>query len=528
MSNILKYQNPAEPLLESKDTLNTSYLAFKRTLPDNLRLTPEKDYHMYAYWKLSGKPKNFKEGKRRGMFTWDNSDKGYHAGSIAEDRNTGIYHFMKPKHHPTVKYELDWFTKGLKTLEGGEQVPVEGKDKKFWEDFTSKYQLDSTGVDYRYVPIQKNGGILKAQGGTGNLYAPHPLSPVGIALNQARAMAKMKGDQQYLPPGVKEVVGPDGKKVAIRTEQPLVPLEQSIAEWLPGTGDVAEVGYIANDVKNGNYGSAALAAAMVALPGNVGKIFRKSDIPTSKLTEAERLGIPKGERSNPKALDNPQYWGYEQWNERYNAAVRAGNWEEVQRLRDLHFIRNAPNTKIVDENGMPVHMYHGSGRRFTEFATSWADIDEFARIKGLFTRHDRTTEVPVKLKMLKTKKIRPEDDNLRSYFTPEYGTALGYTPPPRKDPRLVYDTYLNVENPYTYVNGFETDFDGDLKETVMKSGYDGVFIPSYAKSMVPLNSSAQIKFADLITWDGKGNIIPIVKRDNFRNIDIRYQKGGKL
>jgi hypothetical protein len=46
---------------------------------------------------------------------------------------------------------------------------------------------------------------------------------------------------------------------------------------------------------------------MVALPGNVGKIFRKSDIPTSKLTEAERLGIPKGERSNLAALDDPQY-----------------------------------------------------------------------------------------------------------------------------------------------------------------------------------------------------------------------------
>lgn len=159
---ILKYQNPAEPLLESKDTLNTSYLAFKRTLPDNLRLTPEKDYHMYDYWKLNGEPKNFREGKRRGMFTWDRSDKGYHAGSIAEDRNTRIYHFMKPKHHPTVKYELDWFNKGLQTLEGGKQVPVEGKDKEFWEDFTSKYQLDTTGVDYRYVPIKKNGGILKA------------------------------------------------------------------------------------------------------------------------------------------------------------------------------------------------------------------------------------------------------------------------------------------------------------------------------------------------------------------------------
>lgn len=38
---------------------------------------------------------------------------------------------------------------------------------------------------------------------------------------------------------------------------------------------------------------------MIALPGNVGKVFRKSDIPTSKLTEAERLGIPKGERNQP-------------------------------------------------------------------------------------------------------------------------------------------------------------------------------------------------------------------------------------
>jgi hypothetical protein len=172
----------------------------------------------------------------------------------------------------------------------------------------------------------KNGGILKAQKGTGNLLTPHPLSPVGIALNQAKAMAKMKGEQQHLPPGVKEVVGPDGKKVAIRTEQPLQPLEQSIAEWLPGTGDVAEVGYIANDVKNGRYGSAALATAMIALPGNVGKILRKGDTPpVSKLSEAERLGIPKGQRSNPAALEDPQYWGYKQWNERYNAAVRAGN-----------------------------------------------------------------------------------------------------------------------------------------------------------------------------------------------------------
>ena len=55
---------------------------------------------------------------------------------------------------------------------------------------------------------------------------------------------------------------------------------------MPGTGDVAEIGYIANDVKNGKYGTAALAAAMVALPGNVGKMFRKSDVPVSKSIKA--------------------------------------------------------------------------------------------------------------------------------------------------------------------------------------------------------------------------------------------------
>ena len=170
-------------------TQDSEFNKFLMTLPDNLRLTPEKDYHMYDYWKLSGKPENFKEGKRRGMFTWDNSDKGYHAGSIAEDRNTGIYHFMKPKHHPTVKYELDWFNKGLQTLEGGKQVPVEGKDKEFWKDFTSKYQLDTTGVDYRYVPIKKNGGILKAQEGTGNGFWPKLWNAVkegGLAARDAK------------------------------------------------------------------------------------------------------------------------------------------------------------------------------------------------------------------------------------------------------------------------------------------------------------------------------------------------------
>ena len=40
----------------------------------------------------------------------------------------------------------------------------------------------------------ENGGILKAQERTENLLTPHLLSPIEIALNQAKILAKIKGD----------------------------------------------------------------------------------------------------------------------------------------------------------------------------------------------------------------------------------------------------------------------------------------------------------------------------------------------
>ena len=55
------------------------------------------------------------------MYTWDNSDNSWHGNTIAWDETTGIGHFLKPKHHSTIGYELDWFNKGLVT-EGIERV----------------------------------------------------------------------------------------------------------------------------------------------------------------------------------------------------------------------------------------------------------------------------------------------------------------------------------------------------------------------------------------------------------------------
>ena len=57
-----------------------------------------------------------------------------HLRSVYEDPNTGIYHFVKSKNHPTVGLELDWY------------------NSKDGTDFRSKYDLDTSNDYYRYVP----------------------------------------------------------------------------------------------------------------------------------------------------------------------------------------------------------------------------------------------------------------------------------------------------------------------------------------------------------------------------------------
>jgi hypothetical protein len=94
------------------------------------------------------------------MYTWDNSDNSWHGNTIAWDKTTGIGHFLKPKHHSTIGYELDWFNKGLVTEEGGKQREMTPEERKEWEDFKTNYTLIDEGDFYKYVPKNKKGGSL--------------------------------------------------------------------------------------------------------------------------------------------------------------------------------------------------------------------------------------------------------------------------------------------------------------------------------------------------------------------------------
>jgi hypothetical protein len=85
------------------------YEDFLSTLPSNLRKSDPKKYNMRRLWELRGKPENFKEGLNREMFGYDDSDKAYHAPSVAYNKDNDTYEFMKSKDHPTLYMEFDYY-----------------------------------------------------------------------------------------------------------------------------------------------------------------------------------------------------------------------------------------------------------------------------------------------------------------------------------------------------------------------------------------------------------------------------------
>ena len=304
--------------------------------------------------------------------------------------------------------------------------------------------------------------------------------------------------------------------------------------------------------------------------GKVLPIIRKIAKPIST---AERLGIPKALRSSPKALEDPYYWGYQQWNSRYNAAVNSGNIQEAQRLRDLHFKIKAPNTKVVNENDTPLEVYHFTSnpsiKKFRPSSGRYTSIIWFTSDptgKGIYYPHD-ARESQSKLHTylnLKTPGVEIHRENPDSWDTNDFYKTFRISPLKKEradalqkrlssvDSKIV-DAYrkkdiplynkLEAEQDYLESNLFRRPyqtlsgkqwqiFDLDLPpqkylyDAMIESGADGL-IHNVGNTKHYLSfDPTQIKFSDPITYDDNGNIISIVKRDNFHNPDMRYKQGG--
>lgn len=183
-----------------------------------------------------------------------------------------------------------------------------------------------------------------------------------------------------------------------------------------------------------------------------------------------------------------------EWDAAYNAALKNNDVAELQRLRKLHFIGKTPNNKAVnDKQKDPLMLYHGTDAKFNVFDENYIGIRDL----GYFGRG--------------------------FYFSPNKNYASNYG--------NTKQAYVNITNPIiTDANDMSlmgkniNNNDGVL----VKMGDDLITLDDKITTNsdelfeVLVSKPYQIKSARSITYDDSGKIIPLSKRDNFTNPDIRF------
>lgn len=163
-----KYKQQQTNQLQQGGTLDP-FEHYLSTLPENQR--DSTNFRVKDYWIFNDKPKDFKEARRRGMFTPDK--KGfYHARSVSENPETGEIEYMKASNHPTRYMESDWYEKGLVYNENDDgtistiqlEPGVNGYDD--WVNFTNDYELVKSEPYWKYVKKQQKEIPSHKDGGT--------------------------------------------------------------------------------------------------------------------------------------------------------------------------------------------------------------------------------------------------------------------------------------------------------------------------------------------------------------------------
>ena len=241
------------------------------------------------------------------------------------------------------------------------------------------------------------------------------------------------------------------------------------------------------------------------------------------ITEAEKLGIPKSLRSDSRALEDPYYWGYQQWNQRYNKSIEAGNVKEAQRLRDLHFKTKAINNQL-QVDGHPITLYHGNLASDSQLASAGYNPYSTARTAVGSSGYFAVT-----------------DPQIASTYKGPSGsikTVYGYSKNPAvydAKGRNGQDAFIKEVDGHKF--GVKTDA---VVNSAFNSGHDAVLIDNvvdygfYTPASHPRQpftdyvfKPSHVKLRDAVVEDGLFfEHIPIVKRDNFHNPDIRYKQGG--
>ena len=145
--------------LQTGGTAKDPFEYYLSTLPAAQR--DSSNFRVRDYWLYNGKPKDFDEAKKKGMFElvedFDSNGKSlgqsWHAFTVAKNPNADEYDFMKSSSHPTVQKELDWYSSNSPDA----------------VEFRNNYELQKTDPYWKYVrrkkdtPSHKEGGQIQVK-----------------------------------------------------------------------------------------------------------------------------------------------------------------------------------------------------------------------------------------------------------------------------------------------------------------------------------------------------------------------------
>ena len=218
----------------------------------------------------------------------------------------------------------------------------------------------------------------------------------------------------------------------------------------------------------------------------------------------------------------------DQWDKAYNVAIANNDLAEAQRLRDLHFKAKAPNTKVTDAvyrgwHDVPQNILNTDIRQ-----SGWGNITagSWFGTDGDFIRQISNND-PERIKRYYLNLQNPfvKDANGR-----RWNELLPFDM--TEDDLIREMKHLEKNFPNHVVQDWAKNLTSTTDQYATKihnGNYDGGIITNVREGNTsnPMNDyviskSSQAKLSDPVTYTDNGNIIPLSKRDNFLNPDVRY------
>ena len=231
----------------------------------------------------------------------------------------------------------------------------------------------------------------------------------------------------------------------------------------------------------------------------------------------------------------------------YLKAVEAGDMETAQRMVDEAAKLAMPNTKVVDENGNPKVVYHGTGSEFYTFrktndinelgtgyyfSDSYEMAERYATDETLADNRLRAENLAFEIFTEEMGHSEEEYDYVNEETEDDYNEAYYQAVKRLFGNGHVKSVFLNIENPF--IVGSRSD-DLPYRSLWQQTDEahrlnDGIIDPEFTLRHETLSGNqyvafkpSQIKSADPVTYDDAGNVIPLSKRFNPENADIRFR-----